>query len=76
MGCSGPSTAAEKKSSGAIHSVDPTTHVASAGVATLSDAEILEVIAAVALNIFTNYLNLAADTDIDFPLAAELAHAA
>ena len=33
-----------------------------------SDAEALEVIANVALNVFTNYLNIAADTDIDFPV--------
>ena len=33
-----------------------------------SDAEVLEVIANVALTIFTNYVNLVADTDIDFPL--------
>ena len=39
----------------------------------LTDADIVEVIASVALNIFTNYLNLAADTDIDFPPAASCA---
>ncbi|HSB29133.1 MAG TPA: peroxidase-related enzyme [Pyrinomonadaceae bacterium] len=33
----------------------------------LSDAEIAEVIAHVALNIFTNYFNLTAKTEIDFP---------
>ena len=32
-----------------------------------SDGEISEIIAAVALNIFTNYFNLIAKTDIDFP---------
>jgi uncharacterized peroxidase-related enzyme len=37
----------------------------SAGV---SDAEILETIAAVTLNIFTNYVNLVAGTEIDFPV--------
>ena len=42
----------------------------------LGDAEILEVIAAVALNIFTNYLNIAGGTDIDFPLAEKLRQAA
>lgn len=36
----------------------------SAGV---SDAEALEVVAVVVLNIFTNYVNLVADTEIDFP---------
>lgn len=33
----------------------------------LSDAEVVEIIAHVALNVFTNYLNRAAQTDIDFP---------
>lgn len=42
----------------------------------LSDADIVEVVAAVALNIFTNYFNKAADTDIDFPPVGELAAAA
>ena len=32
-----------------------------------SDAEIAELIAHVALNVFTNYFNRAADTEIDFP---------
>jgi uncharacterized peroxidase-related enzyme len=32
-----------------------------------SDGEIAEVIAHVALNVFTNYFNIAADVDIDFP---------
>ena len=32
-----------------------------------SDGEIVEIIAHVALNVFTNYLNRAADTEIDFP---------
>ncbi|WP_067540676.1 carboxymuconolactone decarboxylase family protein [Nocardia crassostreae] len=34
----------------------------------LTNAEIAEVIAAVSLNVFTNYLNKAADTDIDWPV--------
>lgn len=33
-----------------------------------SDAEIAEIIAHVALNVFTNYFNRAAHTEIDFPL--------
>jgi uncharacterized peroxidase-related enzyme len=33
-----------------------------------NDAEILEVVAIVALNVFTNYLNIVADTEIDFPI--------
>jgi len=36
----------------------------------LSDAEIAEVIAHVALNIFTNYFNNAADVEVDFPKIA------
>ena len=32
-----------------------------------SDTEIVEIIAHVAVNIFTNYFNRAAETDIDFP---------
>ena len=41
----------------------------------LSDGEIAEIIAHVALNVFTNYFNTAADVDIDFPKVshAELA---
>ncbi|MCR9296641.1 MAG: carboxymuconolactone decarboxylase family protein [bacterium] len=37
-----------------------------------TDGEIAEVIANVALNIFTNYFNHVADPDIDFPKAARL----
>jgi uncharacterized peroxidase-related enzyme len=33
-----------------------------------TDGEILEVIGLVVLNIFTNYINIVADTDIDFPV--------
>lgn len=32
------------------------------------DAEIIEIIQHVALNVWTNYLNVALDTDIDFPV--------
>ena len=35
-----------------------------------SDAAIIEIVAAVALNTFTNYLNSALETEIDFPAAA------
>lgn len=38
-----------------------------------SDAEILEIIAHVALNTFTNYVNEALGTEIDFPRIARLA---
>jgi len=36
-------------------------------VAGWSDAEVLEIIGHVALNVFTNYFNVATDVDIDFP---------
>jgi uncharacterized peroxidase-related enzyme len=38
----------------------------------LTDGEIVEVIANVVANIFTNYLNLVANTDIDFPVVMPL----
>jgi len=41
--------------------------LAVARTAGLSDADIVEVVAHVALNVFTNYLNNVADTTIDFP---------
>lgn len=50
--------------------------VAAARKATLEDADIVEIVAAVALNVFTNYINLAADTDIDFPPVGKLPQAA
>lgn len=43
--------------------------VRSAGV---SDAEITEIVANTALNLFTNYFNQVADTNIDFPVAEPL----
>jgi uncharacterized peroxidase-related enzyme len=42
----------------------------------LSDADIIEVLAAVAINIFTNYVNATAATEIDFPPAEQVAGAA
>ncbi len=42
--------------------------LAAAREAGLSDADIVEVVANVVANIFTNYLNHVADTDIDFPV--------
>jgi uncharacterized peroxidase-related enzyme len=42
----------------------------------LSDAEIVEIIAVVAVNIFTNYFNHIAGTEIDFPVAAHAPRAA
>ena len=40
-----------------------------------TDGEIAEIVANVALNIFTNYFNHVAGTEVDFPLAPELAAA-
>ena len=37
-----------------------------------SEGEIAEIIANVALNVFTNYFNVAADVEIDFPKAPAL----
>jgi uncharacterized peroxidase-related enzyme len=42
--------------------------LADAKSAGISDGEIVEVVGHVALNVFTNYLNVLADTDIDFPI--------
>jgi uncharacterized peroxidase-related enzyme len=50
--------------------------LASARSAGLSDAEIVEVVAHVALNVFTNYLNSVAKTTVDFPEVALFAVAA
>jgi uncharacterized peroxidase-related enzyme len=41
--------------------------IQSVRAAGLSDGEIAEIIAHVALNVFTNYFNIATDVDIDFP---------
>jgi uncharacterized peroxidase-related enzyme len=37
-----------------------------------SDGEVAEIIAVVALNVLTNYFNIAADTPVDFPAVAPL----
>ena len=37
-----------------------------------TDGDITEIIANVVLNIFTNYFNIAAGTEIDFPVAPAL----
>jgi uncharacterized peroxidase-related enzyme len=42
--------------------------LADAKQAGITDGEIVEIVGHVALNIFTNYLNVLADTDIDFPI--------
>jgi uncharacterized peroxidase-related enzyme len=36
-----------------------------------SDAEIIEIVANIALNIFTNYLNILSKTELDFPALAD-----
>lgn len=41
--------------------------LAAVRAAGFSDGEIVEIIAHVALNVFTNYFNIATDVDIDFP---------
>jgi len=46
--------------------------LAEARKAGCSDEEIFEIITAVALNLFTNYVNHVADTAIDFPQASPL----
>lgn len=43
------------------------TELAAARAAGLGDGQILEVVAAVALNVLTNYVNNLADPEIDFP---------
>lgn len=43
------------------------TDIAAARDAGFSDGEIAEIIAHVALNVFTNYFNIATEVDIDFP---------
>ncbi|MFI6578716.1 carboxymuconolactone decarboxylase family protein [Nocardiopsis sp. NPDC050513] len=47
--------------------------LAKAREAGLSDAEIVEVVAGVALNVLTNYVNKALDVDIEWPVAKPLA---
>ncbi len=50
--------------------------VAQARASALSDADLIEIIAAVAINQFTNYVNLTADTAIDFPPVEKLINVA
>lgn len=47
--------------------------LAAARNAEVNDAEIAEIVANTALNIFTNYFNHVAETEIDFPAAEKLA---
>lgn len=44
--------------------------LAAARTAGVTDAEVVEVVAHVALNVFTNYLNNVSQTTIDFPVVA------
>jgi uncharacterized peroxidase-related enzyme len=46
---------------------DVSPQLAQARKAGLSDAELVEVVAAVAQNVLTNYLNVVAGTEVDFP---------
>ena len=46
--------------------------IQSARAAGLTDGHIAEIVAHVALNIFTNYFNHVADTEVDFPQASPL----
>lgn len=50
--------------------------IAAARAAGLSDAEILEVVGNVVANVFTNFINNVAETEIDFPRAAATRKAA
>ena len=50
--------------------------VAALRAAGLDDEEIAEVVGHVAINVFTNLFNSAARTDVDFPAAPPLKHAA
>jgi uncharacterized peroxidase-related enzyme len=49
--------------------------LAAVRLAGFSEAQVIEIVAAVALNVLTNYINNVAETDIDFPvvLAAQAA---
>lgn len=49
--------------------------LAAVRLAGFSDAQVIEIVASVALNVLTNYINNVAETDIDFPvvLAAQAA---
>ena len=74
-----PRTAAALQLARAVNEVRG--HVADADVAAareagLNDAQIVEIVAHVALNVFTNYLNTVAQTTIDFPVVPVAAAAA
>jgi len=46
-------------------------HIKEAGY---SEAQVLEIVAQVVLSIFTNYINIISDTDIDFPKLTPINH--
>ncbi len=48
--------------------------LAQAHSAGISDGEIVEIVAGVALNVFTNYVNKVADTEIDWPVVRHHSH--
>ncbi len=65
----------------AVRVVEARGHVSEEDIADVkaagySDAQIIEIVAHVALNTLTNYLNEAFKTEIDFPIAAPLTKAA
>ncbi|MBF6133118.1 carboxymuconolactone decarboxylase family protein [Nocardia otitidiscaviarum] len=62
--------AAVVRSRGGVEEAD----VKAARAAGLTDGEIVETIANVALNVFTNYLNKAVETDIDWPVVRHHEH--
>ena len=49
--------------------------ISAAKIIGVTDAEIAEVVANTALNLFTNYFNHVAETEVDFPAAEELQEA-
>ena len=63
-----PSTAPPTSAWGEARGKVSDAAIAEARSAGLSEADIVEVVANVVANIFTNYLNHVADTDIDFPV--------
>jgi uncharacterized peroxidase-related enzyme len=44
------------------------TDIAAVRLAGFSEAQVIEIVASVALNVLTNYINNVAETDIDFPV--------
>ena len=63
-----PPRSSSREPSSSIAGMFATRTSRSVRAAGYTDGEIAEIIAHVALNVFTNYFNRAAQTDIDFPL--------